>query len=505
MVEGLKPLLVISTDGRTLFDSKLEQGLGDSVNEDLRGILVRTRLKALVEGEGLTQRSLAEEVDGVLGLKAAKNGNPTSYRAINEYFRGKRTRRGWSKRYIATMETFLLTKVAEYLHEPSSAQDAVKGDLADIESTREFLHSADEIVIGYAMAGAKTNAIEEFYGEPLDDDFTPFKEKGVMVAERTSRAVVGIYVFGATVSAWDAGLRQEFLAHQACMGLFRAFADRVGRLPQASERNPVELAANLLLAAMKSFKRALGISGRGVDPMTGPTAGLILDPFLAYPSWRQFAYARRAKERTYLGLLYDLDEKKEDVALDTIRKVRQAAAVTKSVYVRIAEHAFNTDEWRRIPLSMEDKVAVATDHIDRHFPGYSTLQCDREAIRRMFGDDITVALSAGEREHRQEFLVEDPAAFRKSEHSIQKVWETAIQLAEAKLRQLGVTGDRAIMVCLQGAIAVEIYSYVEDPRFQVKTPDKKTYTPDDTAVFDRAVKVVEQLARAVWSENQARM
>ena len=119
----------------------------------------------------------------------------------------------------------------------------------------------------------------------------------------------------------------------------------------------------------------------------------------------------------------------------------------------------------------------------------------------MFGENITLDLSAGERGHREKFVREDPAGFVRAERSIQKAWEAAIDLAEAKLRVLGVTDDRSIMICLHFAIAVEMFAYIDDPRFQVKTPDNKAYTPVETPVFGRAVKVVEQLAQSVWREG----
>ena len=289
MTDGLKPLTVISEDGRVIYDSELYRGLRESVSQELRDWLVRSRLEALIEGEGLTQRSLGQLVDKSLNRTPTKDGKPSSYRAINEYFSGKKMRGGGSAKIVAAMETLLLSEVAQYFGDPASTQSALRGDLARVEALREFLYRADEITVGYAVAGAKRPALRDYYGAPLADDYAPFQKKGAMLAERTTRAVVGVYVFVATASAWEEGLRQQYLAHQACMGLFRAFVKRVARLPEAAEHNPVETAANILLGAMKQLARAFWTPmSRGVDPMTGPRAGLIIDPFLAFPSWRQF-------------------------------------------------------------------------------------------------------------------------------------------------------------------------------------------------------------------------
>lgn len=479
--DRLKPLTVLSEDGRVLYDSKRARFIRAD-GDRMREWLVRSRLDALREGEGLSQRDLARKVDEALGLAPLNNGNPRSYRSINEYFSGRPMRGGTAAVHLAAMESVLLGEVSEYFGDTASAEESLRGDIGHAEVVGEFLHQVDVIMAGYMMAGSKDGQLANYYGGPLTDDIEPIASVGFAMVERTARSLVGIYVHTASSSAWNQGLRDQFLLHQACFGLFRAAVRRVAVLPRLGERSHAELAAVQILDWMQALGRAFDAPGRTVDPIHGPRPGIRLDPFLAYPTWRRFSYATRVKQSTYTDILYSALDKpnareKEDLAsAHTIHAVRQASdTVTQQIYRRIAEYAFENDDWRRIALTPEARETVATEYLESHLPGLKTLRCDGQAIRRMFGEGCEAGIGQAQKEHRRKFIEADPAGFRRTERTVQKAWEDAIDLAEAKLRRLGVSSDRGVMALVTSAIAVEIYGFLEDNRFGLVTIDGKVY------------------------------
>ena len=506
--DGLKPLTVFSEDGRVLYDSRLARLVLESAGDHMRDWLVRSRLDALREGEGLSQRDLAMKVDAALEVRPLKNGNPRSYRAINEYFSGSRMRGGMAAAYLGAMETILLGEVAEYFGDAVGAQEALRGDLRQVEVIGELLHRVDEITAGYMMAGSRDGELAKFYGGPLTDDYESIRRTGAAMADRTTRSLVGIYVHQASSSAWEQGLRDQFLLHQACFGLFRALVRRVAARPGPRDRTCAEEAGDRLLHWIAGYRPAFEKRGRDVDPIDGPRPGIRIDPFQAYPSWRRFAYSTRVSEKSYTEILYSKVEKTgadEDLAsAHTIQAVREATeTVSHTILRRIAKYALDAEDWRRIPLSDEAKKAVTADHLERHLPGLKSLRCDGDAIRAMFGDGCEAGIGPSQLEHRRKFIADDPAGFRKAERAVQKAWEEAVDLAEARLRELGVSGDGAIMAFLSSAIAAELYGSVDDLRFTIVTPDHGTFDGYDTNVADRAFQMLKFFVNYVDSEIES--
>lgn len=505
--DGLKPLTVISEDGRILYDSKLAHLVRNGAGDRMRGWLVRSRLDALRRGEGLTQRDLARKVDEAFGLKPLRNGNPRSYRSINEYFSGAPIRDGAAAAYLGAMEKILLGEIAEYFGDTDGAKESLLGDSRHVEVFGEFLHRVDEIVAGYMMAGSGDGELARYYGGPLTDDYGSVGEVGSSMADRTTRSLVGVYVHKASSSAWQQGLRDQFLLHQACFGLFRALVRRVAALPGPRDRTCAEEAADRIILWVRGLRRAFGQPGRGVDPIDGPRSGIRIDPFLAYPTWRRFAYANRLKQSTYTAILNSKVDKagpEEDgdlASAHTIQAVRNASdTVSRRTYQTIAKYAFETDDWQRIPLSDDDRQQVATEYLEHHLPGLESLRCDGEAIRRMFGEGCEDGIGPNQIEHRRKYIEDDPAGFRDAERAVQRAWEEAIDLAEAKLRRLGVSGDGAVMVFLSSAIAVEIHGFLEDPRFRITALDGKTYEPGVASVSERAFEMLRYFVNYVDGE-----
>jgi hypothetical protein len=483
----LKPMTIIHSDGSIEYQNPELLALTEAaIPDDLRRWIVAERMAALVVGEGLSHRAVSFAVDKRLGISG--NEKAKSYRAINEYLTKKKFRGGATSRYVDTLETILVERVQKYFTDAPLVEAALPNPNVGESFIRRKLHQVDELHIGYTIA-----ALEKPFG-PDGPNLRTTGDSDLLLRERVARTVVIMYDDVASAAAWRAGLKDGMFLTQSNVAFLRAIVMRFSKLSSLTG-NPIEAAANRVYNFITLLQPArINRVHRGTDPVNGPKPGMTMDLFLAYPEWRALMYAKGTEERTYTSLSYD-EHGNDVVSQHTIRDIKKAVPVSQPIYELISS-VLGGEDWRRLPISDEQKQAAALDHLSKQYPGIADLICDEDAIIEMFGGiEPSPSYTADDLTRRQNTIRTNPKGFLSFEQRAQTIWVKALELAEAKLRSLGMVDDMEMAVHFCSFLATRLFFSVQDHRFKINRADETEFEHRD--FLDRAKEVITQLAHIV--------